>query len=159
MQAKHPESPLFARGYSPFVVPPESSAPPGSISGIVVPARPPPIHTDIHAPRDMMVPTAASPEANGPPVPYARISLNPINSLDDDLHGGLPIQFSATYSDEYGNFVIKNVPPGFYALTAGVGWFRIEVKQGTETKLPNPLTSQPLATPGPLNHISFGGGG
>jgi len=57
----------------------------------------------------------------GGPAPYPRLSAIP-----------------ATIADEKGEFVIRNVPPGFYSVSVG-NMIVVEVKAGAETKLSGSL--------------------
>jgi hypothetical protein len=74
-------------------------------------------------------------------------ALITIAALDSpDPPSGLQYSESATYADESGNFVIKNLPPGFYlvgavggSLTESANRVVVEVKEGAATKMPEPL--------------------
>ncbi len=80
---------------------------------------------------------------------YALVCVTALeNSMDPSLtgRGGIFANVPATYADDKGNFVIKNLPPGFYVITATGGSMTgsanhvvVEVKEGAETKLPAPL--------------------
>jgi hypothetical protein len=80
-----------------------------------------------------------------PPNPAVFVNaLICITALDssDPPRGLAQTSVLATYADDNGNFVIKNLPPGVYAVTAvggsmteSVNRVVVEVKEGAETKL------------------------
>ena len=58
-------------------------------------------------------------------------------------NGILPGVIPCTISDADGNFVIRDLPPGFYLVTGESKWTVVEVSEGKETLLPELLEVQP----------------
>jgi len=69
------------------------------------------------------------------------LAITVVDSLNAPAQGRgvVPANLPVTITDDNGNFAIKNLPPGFYALVAGSTRVVVEVKEGAETKLPEPL--------------------
>ncbi len=77
-------------------------------------------------------------------------SLNFGKNPSDSKRGRLSASLPGAIADKNGAFTIRNLSPGFYTVTTGSSIrVVIEVKEGTETKLPMPLI---------LRHGGLGGG-
>jgi hypothetical protein len=79
------------------------------------------------------------------PAVYALVYIKTIEPGTSPVSAG-PLALPATFTDEKGLFAVENLPPGAYAVTSGdlIGnapaWSAtIEVKEGVETKLSEPL--------------------
>ncbi len=82
---------------------------------------------------------------DGKPLADALISVKVVGSLDANfIDAGLLLP--ATISDEHGDFVITNLPPGFYSV-ASTNRVVVEVKAGVETKLPGLIKQMPAPPP------------